>query len=421
MRWLGIVALGVARRLLPMFILVFAGLGDANADTFSTLSVTAVGIDSPVGSTVVLGIAGTNPLDHFISFNFLMTGDGPPWDSDPYNPYSGWNAVGWGTITDNFGESVSTGGNVGSCQCLMHSETGGLFFFSSIPTSLEIDMLVEIQVGDPTTVATATLNVSLPDGLYFTGAVPAVPEPSTWAMMIIGFAGIGFMAYRRKSGMAIRARRPIMLVSSVIKLFALFLVITPVEASTLFSSNTFDPTTGLWTYSYVVDNTSGGAAITEFSVLINGGGFPTVPAGYNVVQPIPAPYTAPGGWIMFGAFSGAIANPPYNELGGFYEFYSGGDPGNTILPGQIVSGFSVTTPFAPTVAGGANDYFMYGCMPQTACDVQAYGNVIVPSGADWWIEGGVPEPSTWAMMILGFAGVGFMAYRRKSKPALMVA
>jgi hypothetical protein len=33
----------------------------------------------------------------------------------------------------------------------------------------------------------------------------------------------------------------------------------------------------------------------------------------------------------------------------------------------------------------------------------------------------VPEPSTWAMMILGFASVGFMAYRRKSKPALMAA
>jgi hypothetical protein len=33
----------------------------------------------------------------------------------------------------------------------------------------------------------------------------------------------------------------------------------------------------------------------------------------------------------------------------------------------------------------------------------------------------VPEPSTWAMMILGFAGVGFMAYRRKSEPALMAA
>ncbi len=28
---------------------------------------------------------------------------------------------------------------------------------------------------------------------------------------------------------------------------------------------------------------------------------------------------------------------------------------------------------------------------------------------------GVPEPSTWAMLILGFAGVGFMAYRRKGQ------
>jgi hypothetical protein len=27
--------------------------------------------------------------------------------------------------------------------------------------------------------------------------VSAVPEPSTWAMMILGFAGVGFMAYRR--------------------------------------------------------------------------------------------------------------------------------------------------------------------------------------------------------------------------------
>jgi len=30
-------------------------------------------------------------------------------------------------------------------------------------------------------------------------AIAAVPEPSTWAMMILGFAGVGFMAYRRSS------------------------------------------------------------------------------------------------------------------------------------------------------------------------------------------------------------------------------
>jgi hypothetical protein len=39
----------------------------------------------------------------------------------------------------------------------------------------------------------------------FTEVSSAVPEPSTWAMMILGFAGLGFMAYRRKSnGLAFR-------------------------------------------------------------------------------------------------------------------------------------------------------------------------------------------------------------------------
>jgi hypothetical protein len=31
----------------------------------------------------------------------------------------------------------------------------------------------------------------------------------------------------------------------------------------------------------------------------------------------------------------------------------------------------------------------------------------------------VPEPSTWAMLILGFAGIGFMAYRRKMQPTAL--
>jgi len=33
---------------------------------------------------------------------------------------------------------------------------------------------------------------------------PGVPEPSTWAMMLLGFAGVGFAGYRRarKSGAA---------------------------------------------------------------------------------------------------------------------------------------------------------------------------------------------------------------------------
>ena len=35
-------------------------------------------------------------------------------------------------------------------------------------------------------------------GFQLNGITAAVPEPSTWAMMILGFFGVGLMAYRRK-------------------------------------------------------------------------------------------------------------------------------------------------------------------------------------------------------------------------------
>jgi hypothetical protein len=34
---------------------------------------------------------------------------------------------------------------------------------------------------------------------------PAVPEPATWAMLLMGFAGIGFLGYQRRKN-AIAAR-----------------------------------------------------------------------------------------------------------------------------------------------------------------------------------------------------------------------
>ena len=60
-----------------------------------------------------------------------------------------------------------------------------------------------------------TTNTSSPYGLilaatgaetFGTATIAAVPEPSTWAMMILGFAGVGFMAYRRRNqGAALNA------------------------------------------------------------------------------------------------------------------------------------------------------------------------------------------------------------------------
>jgi hypothetical protein len=50
--------------------------------------------------------------------------------------------------------------------------------------------------------------------------------------------------------------------------------------------------------------------------------------------------------------------------------------------------------------------------------------------SEWFVDdvsvtgaavGGVPEPSTWAMMLIGFAGLGFVAYRRRGKAVLAAA
>jgi hypothetical protein len=69
-------------------------------------------------------------------------------------------------------------------------------------------------------------------------------------------------------------------------------------------------------------------------------------------------------------------------------------------------------PFSDTVA----TQFAYGTTPATYIDY--YNGQFISAN---FSVSAVPEPSTWAMMILGFAGIGFVAYRRKLQPALMAA
>jgi hypothetical protein len=60
--------------------------------------------------------------------------------------------------------------------------------------------------GDVTVQSTNGGTIDFSDSYAITGPmVAAVPEPCTWAMMILGFVGVGFMAYRRKqNGPALR-------------------------------------------------------------------------------------------------------------------------------------------------------------------------------------------------------------------------
>lgn len=64
---------------------------------------------------------------------------------------------------------------------------------------------------------------------------------------------------------------------------------------------------------------------------------------------------------------------------------------------------------------GGLDYVLYGVNNSTI----ARGTITI--GPATLHVAAVPEPSTWAMMLLGFAGVGFVAYRRRKQPLRLSA
>ena len=69
---------------------------------------------------------------------------------------------------------------------------------------------------------------------------------------------------------------------------------------------------------------------------------------------------------------------------------------------------------------GSLSYFGHACT-STSADVWACGTgpifdeIIGSSSLDLYVERGVPEPSTWAMMLIGFAGLGFAGWRSTRK------
>jgi hypothetical protein len=63
----------------------------------------------------------------------------------------------------------------------------------STPPILECSEFGISLNGDDQVTSATFSNISLTDS----PAVQAVPEPSTWAMMVLGFAGVGLLSYRR--------------------------------------------------------------------------------------------------------------------------------------------------------------------------------------------------------------------------------
>jgi outer membrane lipase/esterase len=94
-----------------------------------------------------------------------------------------------------------------------------------------------------------------------------------------------------------------------------------------------------------------------------------------------------------------------------------------------IFGLGTSIALDPSAYGFTNVTDACGAVVGANCNNYVYWDGIHPTAAaheviaDAFIDEvtGVPEPSTWAMMILGFAGIGAMTYRRKQKMVLNAA
>jgi hypothetical protein len=170
-------------------------------------------------------------------------------------------------------------------------------------------------------------------------------------------------------------------------------------AALLTGSVSFDAHTGLYTYSYTLDNRHGPGVITQLDVEFESLRFEDFqqPLGHS---------TAPG-WEFRTEVSGGIANPPYAEVGSFWAWYNA----SGVPVGATLSGFSFTTRAGPT-AGTGNNYFVFandqGSVPPDF-GIVAYGHVVAPD----LTLAPAPEPTAFALAALGSLGVAAAAGRHR--------
>jgi PEP-CTERM motif len=96
---------------------------------------------------------------------------------------TGFDYDDFGTWTDDDYNSAIAGGT---------SSFSAFIYNDSIPSSIQWGVGVE---GGPNGEAT----------VFYGGTVETIPEPSTWAMMLLGFVGLGFAGYRSRKAVSIAA------------------------------------------------------------------------------------------------------------------------------------------------------------------------------------------------------------------------
>jgi hypothetical protein len=206
--------------------------GTGSLTRFNDTAAAGVGVDGPFVS-----VSGSTPSN---GNEALGTDARLNWDFEVQGPPTGQVNV---VITGTYEASVTsaTGGAVGNvfvgdglfdltdyfhaeCDAGNRGQCAQRTFSVTVPVLVNNLNVIEIQAGggngvfsasiDPTiSLATGladegyTLQVE-PDALPTTGGAGGVPEPATWALLILGFGAVGAAARRRRLTPSTPAARP---------------------------------------------------------------------------------------------------------------------------------------------------------------------------------------------------------------------
>jgi PEP-CTERM motif len=101
---------------------------------------------------------------------------------------------------------------------------------------------------------------------------------------------------------------------------------------------------------------------------------------------------------------------------GVVDVYSGLDGTGTLLASLSLPStpnpYNVFVPIGVSFSGTAESVVFGG-----SANFIGFDNITIGASS----PGGTPEPSTWAMMLIGFAGLGFAGYRSSRKTAALAA
>lgn len=183
-----------------------------------------------------------------------------------------------------------------------------------------------------------------------------------------------------------------------IGLFCLSLFTGQLSAAPMLTGNvSFDDTTDLYTYTYVLDTTGYDGNIVEVFIHQN--------LAFNFDKPYPMAHSEPENWSFVLLVGSAGPNTFEGSHWGWWK-----DPGTD----NDISTFSFTTERGVNTSP-ENNYAIYNnSFPTPPSGFVEVGRIVGPELVDIPPVSPVPENETYAMMMAGLGMLGFIS-RRKSR------